>query len=93
MELLIWVTRVHGWLAGILTYPQTLFSEVYSLLYGEIKVMKKPWCSCGGISCSLIACVVLFVFFSVLFLWRQEKKPERTNLSVPHRCVSLPAIN
>lgn len=82
---------MHGWLAGVLTYPQTLFSEVCSLFYGETKVMKKPGRSCGGIRCSFMTCMV--VFFSVLLLRRQEKKPERTNLSVPHRCVSLPAIS
>lgn len=89
MEFLIGFTRLHGWLAGILTYLQTLFSEVYSLLCGEIKVMKKSGCSCGIISCYHMHGSVFVVF--VLFLRRQEKNPERTNLSVPHRCVSLPA--
>lgn len=55
------------WLAGILTYPQALFSEVYSLFYGKIKVMKKPGCSCGGIRCSLMTFVVLSWFSSQSF--------------------------
>lgn len=85
---------MHGWLAGLFTYPHTSFSEVYSLFYGEIKVMKKPGHSCGGIRCSLMARVVLSLFSSwFFFLRRQEKKPERINLSVAHRCVSLPAIS